>query len=162
MEESANKVEEEVARVLEHARELQDSGASLVSRISNEEQSLRQKANSLDSSIRRLRSLINSLLSQKLLEPRLADKASTHLACFLFFFLISFINSSLLLLRSMKSYQKFLQFGFEPARRGFAESQMHCKRWRRSCFSSCQSSGYNHFLFKTLKVDSFVPVFRFI
>ena len=87
-EESLNKVEEEVGRLVEQARELQESGASLISRISNEEQSLRQKANSLDSSIRRLRSFINSLLSQKLLDPKLADKAKS-LPCmfpFSFFF----------------------------------------------------------------------------
>ncbi|XWS50229.1 hypothetical protein CRYUN_Cryun12cG0070600 [Craigia yunnanensis] len=79
VEESANKVEEEVGRVVEQARDLQESGASLISRLSNEEQSLRQKANSLESSIRRLRSLINSLLSQKLLDPRLADKLEEDL-----------------------------------------------------------------------------------
>ncbi|XVF12802.1 hypothetical protein REPUB_Repub08aG0151300 [Reevesia pubescens] len=79
MEESANKVEEEVGRVVEQARELQESGASLLSRISNEEQSLRQKANSLESSIRRLRSLIISLLSQKLLDLKLADKLEEDL-----------------------------------------------------------------------------------
>ncbi|XWS48690.1 hypothetical protein CRYUN_Cryun13aG0097900 [Craigia yunnanensis] len=79
VEESANKVEEEVGRVVEQARELQESGASLISRISNEEQSLRQKANSLDSSIRHLRSFINSLLSQKLLDPKLADKLEEDL-----------------------------------------------------------------------------------
>ncbi|OMO86792.1 TMPIT-like protein [Corchorus olitorius] len=75
----SKKLEEEVARVVEQARELQESGSSLVSRISNEEQSLRQKANTIDSSIRRLRTLINSLLSQKLLDPKLADKAIPYL-----------------------------------------------------------------------------------
>ncbi|XVE64538.1 hypothetical protein DITRI_Ditri07aG0108500 [Diplodiscus trichospermus] len=79
VDESANKVEEEVGRVVEEARELQESAASLISRISNEEQSLRQKANSIDSSIRRLHSLINSLLSQKLLDPCLADKLQEDL-----------------------------------------------------------------------------------
>ncbi|XVF10237.1 hypothetical protein REPUB_Repub07fG0165600 [Reevesia pubescens] len=79
VEESANKIEEEVGRVVEQARELQESGASLISRISNEEQSLRIKANSLESSIRRLRSLIISLLSHKLLDPKLADKLEEDL-----------------------------------------------------------------------------------
>ncbi|XVF53246.1 hypothetical protein PTKIN_Ptkin05aG0084300 [Pterospermum kingtungense] len=77
--ESASEVEEEVGRVVEQARELQESGSSLISRITNEEQSLRQKANSIESSIRRLRSLINSLLSQKLLDPKLADKLEEDL-----------------------------------------------------------------------------------
>ncbi|XWS61465.1 hypothetical protein CRYUN_Cryun07bG0128000 [Craigia yunnanensis] len=79
MEESANKVKEEVGRLVEQVRELQESGASLISRISNEEQSFRLKANSFDSSFRRLRSLINSLFSQKLLDPKLADKLEEDL-----------------------------------------------------------------------------------
>ncbi|XVF51139.1 hypothetical protein PTKIN_Ptkin04bG0160600 [Pterospermum kingtungense] len=79
VEESANNVEEEVERVVKQARELQESGASLISKISNEEQSLRHKANSLESSIRRLRSLIHSLLSQKLLDHNLADKLKEDL-----------------------------------------------------------------------------------
>ncbi|MBA0564009.1 hypothetical protein Golob_008968 [Gossypium lobatum] len=79
VEESASNVEEEVGEVLEQARELQESGASLLWKLSNEEQSLRQRANSLESSIRRLRSLITSLLSQKLLDPKLADKLEEDL-----------------------------------------------------------------------------------
>ncbi|KAG8476411.1 hypothetical protein CXB51_033402 [Gossypium anomalum] len=79
VEESASNVEEEVGEVLEQARELQESAASLLWRLSNEEQSLRQRANSLESSIRRLRSLITSLLSQKLLDPKLADKLEEDL-----------------------------------------------------------------------------------
>nr|KJB52449.1 hypothetical protein B456_008G262300 [Gossypium raimondii] len=79
VEESASNVEEEVGQVLEQARELQESGASLLWRLSNEEQSLRQRANSLESSIRRLRSLITSLLSQKLLDLKLADKLEEDL-----------------------------------------------------------------------------------
>ncbi|XWS38090.1 hypothetical protein CRYUN_Cryun19dG0100900 [Craigia yunnanensis] len=79
VDESATKVEEEVGRVVEQARDFQESGASLLSSLSNDELSLRQKANSLDSSIRRLRSLINSLLSQKLLDPKLANKLEEDL-----------------------------------------------------------------------------------
>ncbi|MBA0877253.1 hypothetical protein Goshw_018414, partial [Gossypium schwendimanii] len=63
---SADKFEEEVGRVMEQARELHESGASLLWKISNEEQSLRQKAISLESSIRRVRSSINSLLEEDL------------------------------------------------------------------------------------------------
>ncbi|KAG4117660.1 hypothetical protein ERO13_D12G244701v2 [Gossypium hirsutum] len=79
VEESASNVEEEVGEVLEQARELQESGASLLWKLPNEEQSLRQRANSLESSIRRLRSFITSLLSQKLLDPKLADKLEEDL-----------------------------------------------------------------------------------
>ncbi|TYG42789.1 hypothetical protein ES288_D12G285500v1 [Gossypium darwinii] len=57
VEESASNVEEEVGEVLEQARELQESGASLLWKLPNEEQSLRQRANSLESSIRRLQDL---------------------------------------------------------------------------------------------------------
>ncbi|KAJ0049459.1 hypothetical protein Pint_14957 [Pistacia integerrima] len=53
-------VEEEVERVVEEAKELHDSAASLINRTSGEEQSLRQRALSLDSNIRRLRSLLHS------------------------------------------------------------------------------------------------------
>ncbi|PPR83656.1 hypothetical protein GOBAR_AA37052 [Gossypium barbadense] len=79
VEELASNVEEEVGEVLEQTRELQESGASLLWRLSNEEQSLRQRANSLESSIRSLRSLITSVLSQKLLDPELADKLEEDL-----------------------------------------------------------------------------------
>lgn len=88
MEESVNKVEEEIGTVLEQAKELQESVASLLSRTNNDEQSLRQKALSLESSIRSLRSLIDSLVSRKLLDPKLADKAS---ACSFFRFSL-FLN----------------------------------------------------------------------
>ncbi|PPS08353.1 hypothetical protein GOBAR_AA12292 [Gossypium barbadense] len=54
VEESTNEMEEEVGKVMEQARELQEAGAGLISMISNDEQSLRLKANSLDSSIRHL------------------------------------------------------------------------------------------------------------
>ncbi|KAA3475924.1 transmembrane protein 120-like protein [Gossypium australe] len=78
---SADKFEEEVVRVLEQARELHESGASLLWKISNEEQSLRQKAISLESSIRRVRSSINSLVSKKLLDPKFASKAKLLNLC---------------------------------------------------------------------------------
>ncbi|KAA3475923.1 transmembrane protein 120-like protein [Gossypium australe] len=85
---SADKFEEEVVRVLEQARELHESGASLLWKISNEEQSLRQKAISLESSIRRVRSSINSLVSKKLLDPKFASKAKLlNLCMFLRMFL---------------------------------------------------------------------------
>ncbi|KHG13751.1 Transmembrane protein [Gossypium arboreum] len=79
VEESTNEMEEEVGKVMEQARELQEAGAGLISMISNDEQSLRLKANSLDSSIRHLRSSITTVLSQKLLDPKLADKLEEDL-----------------------------------------------------------------------------------
>ncbi|KAA3475922.1 transmembrane protein 120-like protein isoform X1 [Gossypium australe] len=76
---AAGKLEEEVGRVMDQARELHESGASLLWKISNEEQSLRQKAISLESSIRRVRSSINSLISKKLLDPKCARKLEEDL-----------------------------------------------------------------------------------
>ncbi|KDO76805.1 hypothetical protein CISIN_1g0179612mg, partial [Citrus sinensis] len=70
--------EEEVERVVEEAKELQEAAATLINRTSSEEQSLRQRALSLDSNIRRLRSLLHSSISStnNLLrfDSKLADK----------------------------------------------------------------------------------------
>ncbi|KAF3434154.1 hypothetical protein FNV43_RR25257 [Rhamnella rubrinervis] len=68
-------IEDEVARVVEQTKDLQSAALDLLNRDETAEQSLRQRAQSLDASIRRLRSLIYSLLSSKLLDPKLADKA---------------------------------------------------------------------------------------
>lgn len=66
---SSEAVVEEVSRLAEQARELQDSAASLISRTSRDEDSLRQRANSLNSNIQRLRSSIRkSNLDSKLVE----------------------------------------------------------------------------------------------
>ncbi|KAK8710573.1 hypothetical protein V6N13_145891 [Hibiscus sabdariffa] len=62
---TVDRLQEEVGRVMEQARELQEFGSSLLWKISNEEQSLRQNAISLESSIRRVRSTITSLVAQK-------------------------------------------------------------------------------------------------
>ncbi|KAE8662718.1 S-adenosyl-L-methionine-dependent methyltransferases superfamily protein [Hibiscus syriacus] len=48
-----DRLQEEVGRLMKQARELQESGSSLLWKISNEEQSLRQNAISIESSIRR-------------------------------------------------------------------------------------------------------------
>lgn len=77
MEESeTRRIEEEVRKAVEQAKELQDSAASFIAKASGDEKSLRQRAAALDSTIRRLRSSIGSLLAHKLLDPNLADKAS--------------------------------------------------------------------------------------
>ncbi|GAA0149863.1 hypothetical protein LIER_08935 [Lithospermum erythrorhizon] len=64
---------EEVSRLVEQAKELQDVAASLISRTTREEDSLRQRVAVLDSNIQRLRSSIrktnlHSNLAQKLEE----------------------------------------------------------------------------------------------
>ncbi|KAG6633803.1 hypothetical protein CIPAW_12G073700 [Carya illinoinensis] len=79
LEESAKNVEEEVRRVVEQAKELQDSVASSISKASSDELSLRHRALSLDSSIRRLQSLLRSLLSYHLLDPKLVNKLQEEL-----------------------------------------------------------------------------------
>ncbi|KAM3686617.1 hypothetical protein ACJW31_10G015000 [Castanea mollissima] len=76
--ESAKKIEEEVRRVVEQAKELQDSAASFISKASADDQSLRNRAVSLDSSIRRLHSLL-SHNDHNLLDPKLADKLEEDL-----------------------------------------------------------------------------------
>ena len=70
----ATRVEEEVASVAEQAKELQDLAAALISKSSKEEQSLRQRSIALDASIRKLRSSVDSLVAEKLLDPKLAEK----------------------------------------------------------------------------------------
>ncbi|XP_057955776.1 uncharacterized protein LOC131149387 isoform X2 [Malania oleifera] len=73
LEQSLKNVEEEVSRVLEQAKELEDSASSFLSKTYHEEQALCQRALSLDSSINRHRSLINSLLGNELLDSAVAE-----------------------------------------------------------------------------------------
>lgn len=75
---TAENIEEEVGRTVEDAKELQDLVTTHISKTSIEEQSLRQRALSLNDSIKRLRSLLDSLLSQKLLDPKVADKVKFY------------------------------------------------------------------------------------
>lgn len=51
---------EEIPKVVEQAKELLDAAGSLISRTSREEDSIRQRASSLDSQIRRSRDSIRS------------------------------------------------------------------------------------------------------
>uniref|UniRef100_A0A5B6YQ27 Transmembrane protein 120 n=1 Tax=Davidia involucrata TaxID=16924 RepID=A0A5B6YQ27_DAVIN len=79
LEQSARNVEEQVCRVADMAKELQDSTASLISKTTIDEQSLRQRALALNSSIPTLRSLIHSLLHNHLIDPKLADMLEDEL-----------------------------------------------------------------------------------
>lgn len=95
-----NSIEEEVGRVLEEAKELQDSAAAIINKDFTEEQYLRHRAQSLDSSIRRLRSSIDSLLSSKQLGPNLVEKACSFVPSitqfsFLLFHSLLFVNFEL-------------------------------------------------------------------
>lgn len=79
LEQSAGNIDEQVSGVVEQAKELQDAASSHISRTSVEEQALRKSALSLDSNIHRLRSLIDSLHRNKILDPKLADKLDEDL-----------------------------------------------------------------------------------
>lgn len=72
-------IQAQVAKAVEDVKELQDSAATFISRTSTDEQALRQRSQSLDSSIRRLRSQLYSLLSSKALDPKLAEKLEEDL-----------------------------------------------------------------------------------
>lgn len=78
-EQSETRIEEEVGRVVEQAKELQDLAASLNSKSSKEEVTIRQRAVALDSAISKLRSSINSHLFDHTLDPKLADKLEDEL-----------------------------------------------------------------------------------
>ncbi|CAH1446597.1 unnamed protein product [Lactuca virosa] len=65
---------DEVSRVVEQSKELQDSATSLISRTSEEEASLRQRALALRSNIKMLRSFIFSSLKKGNLDPKNAAK----------------------------------------------------------------------------------------
>lgn len=67
-------VTEEVSRISELAKELQESSASLISRSSSEEASLRQRALTLDSNIKNLRVSIASSVKRGNLVPKDAEK----------------------------------------------------------------------------------------
>ncbi|KAI3699363.1 hypothetical protein L2E82_43622 [Cichorium intybus] len=65
---------EEVSRIVEQSKELQESAATLISRNTQEESSLRQRALALDSTIKRLRSFIVSSVKKGNLDPKDAEK----------------------------------------------------------------------------------------
>lgn len=65
---------DEVSRIVEQSKELQDSATSLISRTSEEEASLRQRALALRSNIKMLRSFIASSLKKGNLDPKNAAK----------------------------------------------------------------------------------------
>ncbi|KAL2923488.1 hypothetical protein RDABS01_014979 [Bienertia sinuspersici] len=78
-EQSETGIEEEVGKVLEQAKELQEAASSSISRSSREEKDLRQRAQSLDASIAKLRSSITSLTFDNDMDSRLAEKLEDEL-----------------------------------------------------------------------------------
>ncbi|GFZ15993.1 TMPIT-like protein [Actinidia rufa] len=74
VERSEKTVAEEVSRLVDSAKELQDSAGALISRNSGEEDALRQRAFSLDSTIRGLRKSVSSLVESGDLDRKEAEK----------------------------------------------------------------------------------------
>ncbi|KAK9697268.1 hypothetical protein RND81_08G025900 [Saponaria officinalis] len=70
------RIEEEVAKLVEESKELQDKAASLILKSSKEEQIIKQRAVSIDSAIRKLRS---SVVSDGHIDPKLAEKLEDEL-----------------------------------------------------------------------------------
>uniref|UniRef100_A0A7C9DV25 TMPIT-like protein n=1 Tax=Opuntia streptacantha TaxID=393608 RepID=A0A7C9DV25_OPUST len=79
MEQSETQIMEEVGRVVEQAKELQEAAASFISSSSKEEQNLRQRAVALEISISKLRSSVNSLVFDRCIDPKLAEKLEDEL-----------------------------------------------------------------------------------
>uniref|UniRef100_A0A5B7AYX6 Transmembrane protein 120 n=1 Tax=Davidia involucrata TaxID=16924 RepID=A0A5B7AYX6_DAVIN len=78
-EQSQRNMVEEVSRIVEIAKELQDSAASLISRTSREEEVLRQRVLSLESDINKLRSLISSSVKKRDIDSKEAEKLEEEL-----------------------------------------------------------------------------------
>ncbi|KAI6706900.1 hypothetical protein NL676_009862 [Syzygium grande] len=78
-EEAERRMEEEVRRAVELAKELQDVAAVHVARSSSEEQSVRQRTLTLDSSIRRLQAAVGAHASGGLLDSKLAERLEEEL-----------------------------------------------------------------------------------
>lgn len=82
MEDSVNRLEDEVRRAVEQAKELHDMAGSIIAKSTNDEQLIRHRAASLDSTIRRIKCLIDSQNCRKLLDPHLSEKACSLLLSF--------------------------------------------------------------------------------
>ncbi|KAK9051671.1 hypothetical protein SSX86_028299 [Deinandra increscens subsp. villosa] len=77
---SGRNVVEEVSRLVEQGKELQESASALISRNSQEDASLRQRALALDSNIKNLRSFIDSSVKKGNLDSKHAEKLSEELS----------------------------------------------------------------------------------
>ncbi|KAF5810916.1 hypothetical protein HanXRQr2_Chr04g0175271 [Helianthus annuus] len=77
---SERNVSEEVSRIVEQSKELQESAASLIARNSQEEASLRQRALALDSDIKRVNLCIASSVKKGDLDPKDAEKLVEELS----------------------------------------------------------------------------------
>lgn len=71
---SSQNLREEAARVLELAKELQDSASGFVSKTCNEEQSLRQRALVLETNLKKLRSSIDAAVARGTVDRSVSEK----------------------------------------------------------------------------------------
>ncbi|XP_076921589.1 uncharacterized protein LOC143583053 [Bidens hawaiensis] len=71
---------EEVTRLVEQSKELQESASALIARNSQEDASLRQRALALDSNIKMLRSFVDSSVKKGTLDAKQAEKLSEELS----------------------------------------------------------------------------------
>ncbi|XP_057538414.1 uncharacterized protein LOC130815906 isoform X2 [Amaranthus tricolor] len=79
MTQKESRIEEEVGRVVEDSKELQEAASSLISRSSREEKELRQRLLSLDASISRLHYSLSSLTFDDRMDPMLTEKLEEEL-----------------------------------------------------------------------------------
>ncbi|KAJ0968844.1 hypothetical protein J5N97_021721 [Dioscorea zingiberensis] len=77
--EAGQSLVDEASRLVDLARELQESASAHISRTWNDEQALRQRALSLDSELRRLQSAFDSASRNRALDPRVAEKIDEEL-----------------------------------------------------------------------------------
>ncbi|KAL4585675.1 hypothetical protein LXL04_010299 [Taraxacum kok-saghyz] len=77
---SERNVAEEVSRLVEQSKELQESASTLISRNSQEESSLRQRAVTLDSDIKKLRTFIGSSVKKGNLDSKHEEKLGEELS----------------------------------------------------------------------------------
>lgn len=71
---SSQNLREEAARIVELAKELQDSASEFVSKTCNEEQSLRQRALVLESNLKKLRSSIDDAVARGAIDRSETEK----------------------------------------------------------------------------------------
>ncbi|KAK1422715.1 hypothetical protein QVD17_18001 [Tagetes erecta] len=77
---SERNASEEVSRIVEQSKELQESATTLIIQSSQEETSLRQRALALDSNIKSLRLFIGSSVKKGILDPKDAEKLVEELS----------------------------------------------------------------------------------
>lgn len=73
---NSQNLREQTARSVDDAKQLQDSAAAFISKSGTDEQSLRQRAIAVESSIKKLRSSINAASARGTVDREVAEKVS--------------------------------------------------------------------------------------